>query len=272
MHAAIYFICLILLTASASSYAQEKVVSISTLEDYAPYCMTVGSFQSNQIIQVGDDASGFQGYSWDVLRESFHQMGYTIHLSITPWSRAMVYTKTGQTDILFPTSKTLSRQKEFFYSDESINDKNVVIYVRSDNQIEWKGIESLKGLIIGVKRGFTYGDKWKAATDIEKYPVKTILQGFSMLNMKRIDGFIGYELNWDYALKKKHWDTKFRKLTVFDRSGEYLVALKTNPKAKQILKAFDMGKNELSKSGRLKAIKKKWFGSNKKFNKTINKD
>ena len=67
--------------AKTYSYAEEKIVKIATLEDYAPFCITVGKFESDQIIPVGKDAVGFQGYSWDVLRESFQEMGYTIHLS-----------------------------------------------------------------------------------------------------------------------------------------------------------------------------------------------
>ncbi|MCP3923784.1 MAG: amino acid ABC transporter substrate-binding protein [Desulfobacterales bacterium] len=67
--------------------ADQKIVKIATLGDYAPYCMADKDVKLNQIIPVGSDAKGFKGYSWDVVRESFHKMGYTIHLSISPWIR-----------------------------------------------------------------------------------------------------------------------------------------------------------------------------------------
>ena len=204
---------------------------------------------------------GFQGYSWDVLRESFHEMGYTIDLSITPWVRAVKNVKNGKADILFPTGKNAERQMIFHYSDEPINLANYIVYVRADNQIEWKGLESLKGRTIGVKRGFSYGDKWKVATDIKKYDVATILQGFKMLDLKRLDGFLGYEYNWDYVLRKEKWRTKYRKLPAFDSSAEYLVALKNNPNGEQFLKAFDTGKKRLITNGKLEDIKSKWFGN-----------
>jgi polar amino acid transport system substrate-binding protein len=202
---------------------------------------------------------GFQGYSWDVLRESFHEMGYTIHLSITPWARAMNYAKNGTSDILFPTGKNAERKRIFYYSEEPINPANFLIYVRMDDPIEWEGLESLKGLVIGVKRGFNYGDKWEAATSIKKHDVGTISAGFKMLGQKRLDGFLGYEYNWDYVLKQEKWETKYRKLPVFESSAEYLVALKSNPKAIEILKAFDTGKRRLIKSGKLENIKNIWF-------------
>lgn len=257
----ISFVFLILMSISTPSYAEEKIVTIATLEDYAPFCMkTGGETQSNQIIPVGYDAVGFQGYSWDVLRESFHEMGYTIHLSITPWARAMQSFKNGKADILFPTGKNSERQEIFFYSEEFVNQANFVVYVRADSDIEWKGLDSLKGLTIGVKRDFSYGDKWQATTDIEKYDVATISQGFKMLNAKRFDGFVGYEYNWDYILKQEFSNTQYRKLPVFDSTAEYLVALKTNPNGEKILNAYDTGNKRIVKNGKIENIRNKWFG------------
>lgn len=50
---------------------------------------------------------------------------------------------------------------------------------------------------------------------------------------------------------KKGWDRKYKKLPVFDSTYEYLVALKSNPRAIDILKVFD--------SGKMKVIEHKWF-------------
>ncbi len=174
------FSCILIFLSMNLSSAAEKIVRIATLEDYAPFCTTLGEYEENQIIQVGNDAVGFQGYSWDVLRDSFHEMGYTIQLSIAPWARAMSYVKNGKVDILFPTGKNAERQRVFHYSEESINQANFVIYVRVDDPIEWRGLETFKGLLIGVKRGFNYGDKCKAATYIKKTDFGTILAGFQM--------------------------------------------------------------------------------------------
>lgn len=241
--------------------AEGKTVRISTLTDYAPFCMVDETYTVNQTIPVGRDAVGFKGYSWDVLRESFHEMGYTIHLSITPWARAMLDVKTGTTDLLFPTGKNTGRQKIFLYSKESINEANYVVYVRADNGIQWTGLESLKGLAIGVKRGFNYGDRWEAATGIMKYDVATISQGFDMMIAKRLDGFVGYEYNWDYYLKEAHLSAQFKKFPAFGSSAEYVVALKRNPRGIELVNAFDAGKKRLIQSGKLDEIKRKWFGT-----------
>ena len=255
------FIFLIGIFTIGACFADEKIVRVATLEDYAPFCMlTNEQIGSKQTIPPGNDAVGFKGYCWDVLRESFHDRGYTIQLTVTPWARAMLNVKKGDADILFPTGKNSNRIKIFDYSQEPTNHANFLIYIKTDRQIKWNGLEGLEGLTIGVKRGFNYGDRWKAAIGITKYSIKTISQGFKMLSANRIDGFLGYEYNWDYYIKQTNLTGQFKKLPAFDSSSEYLVALKSNPSGKKFLNAFDLGKKHLMETGRLNAIKMKWFG------------
>ncbi|WP_205747753.1 ABC transporter substrate-binding protein [Desulforhopalus sp. IMCC35007] len=236
-------------------------MKIATLEDYAPYCLTVEGYETDGIFPPNSDSMGLRGYSWDVVRESFHEMGYTIDLTVSPWARAMLYLKNGQTDLLFPTGKNTQRQKTFYYSQEPVNHADFLIYVLKDSPIEWNGLESLKGLKIGLKRGFNYGDKWAAAANIIKLDIGTISNGFKMLDLRRIDGFVGYEINWDYFLQKAGWETKYRKLPVFDSTMEHVVALKSNPRALELLNSFDAGKRKIIQNGTLQKIKEKWLGN-----------
>ena len=243
------------------AFAKYKTIKIVTLFDYAPYCMADEGYQSNQLIHLGEDAVGFRGYSWDVLRESFQEMGYTIQLKIVPWARAVSTIRSGNADILFPTGINTERLSTFYFSEEAINSAKFKVYVNQDSALEWQDLTSLKGLSIGVKRGFNYGDKWDAVKDINIIKITTITQGFKMLEAMHLDGFWGYETNWDYTLKQENWQGKFKKMPAFDSSNEYLAALKTNPNAKALLADFDLGKRRLMRQGRLKQIHEKWFGT-----------
>lgn len=256
----ILIILIFFLVGNTLSYADNKIVKVATLIDYAPFCFANTKHQINQTIQIGQDSKDFQGYSWDVLRESYHEMGYTILLLIMPWARAVNNIENGNVDILFPTGINSKRIKIYNYSDEPINTAKFVVYVRADNDLEWNGLQSLQGLNIAQKRGFNYGDKLAATPEITLSDVNTVKQGFQMLESNRVDGFLGYEYNWDYILKQEGWKDKFRKLPDFDSSSEYLVALKTNPRGKELLEAFDTGKKRLAVNGKLNEIETKWFG------------
>lgn len=243
---------------ATSSFSADQVITIGTLEDYAPFCQIIQDREPDGVFPPHTDSKGFEGYSWDVVRESFHEMGYTVKLIVTPWARAMKNLQDGTVDVVFPAGKNTERQKQFHYSKEPVNQAKFLIYVRKLAPIKWRGLQSLNGLKIGVKRGFNYGDEWKATKNIQKQNVNTILQGFKMLDFKRLDGFAGYEINWDYVLRKAHLENKYKKLPIFDHTNEYLIALKTNPRSIEILKAFDTGKQRLMAKGKLHEVEKKW--------------
>ncbi|ABV37897.1 ABC-type amino acid transport/signal transduction system protein, periplasmic component/domain [Shewanella sediminis HAW-EB3] len=257
-----HLIAITLLLISNFSFANDKVISVATLSDYAPFCMASEDSKSNQFIPVGQDAVGFSGYSWDVFRASFHRMGYSIQISVTPWARALHSLQSGKVDILFPAGKSVERLKVFDYSKEPISEINFALYVNADSTIQWQGLASLEGLTVGVKRAFNYGDRWNSTTDIIKFDVNGSQQGFKMLASNRIDALLGYEYSWDYFLKQAGWKHKYRKLAILDSTHEYLASLKSNPRRKTLFKAFEQGKKQLIESGELGKLKQKWFGNN----------
>ncbi|MBF0227477.1 MAG: transporter substrate-binding domain-containing protein [Desulfobacterales bacterium] len=252
------FFILVFLGITSLVSGVEKIVTVATLDEYSPYCFFKKNYQQDtKAIPPSSDSLELQGYSWDILRESLHEMGYTIELEVCPWARAMNLTEEGKVDILFPTGKNKEREKIFYYSQEPVNEANFLVYIRADYPIHWNGLESLNGLIIGEMRGWNYGDKWKANELIKKHEIGKIMQGFNMLNLKRIDGFAGYEVNFDYALQQSKMKSLFKKLPAFDSTAEYVVGLK-NEHVLQILKDFDIGKKKIIQNGKFDQIVKKW--------------
>lgn len=257
------FIMIILFLINSFLFASEKVIKIATLPDYAPFCLADESYRVYQSVPIGSDAIGFYGFSWDVVRESFHEMGYTIDISIMPWSRAMNSFRRGENDLLFPTSKNKQRKEIFNYSKNTVGLAKISVYVLADSQIIWKDLTSIEGLTIGVKRAFNYGDKWILNANIDKHYVTTILQGFKMLKLKRFDGFVCYESSCDHMLKQKKWEHIYKKLPFFDLLEDYPVTLKTNPSGINILKDFDIGFKQIVENGKFEKIKSKWFKNQK---------
>jgi polar amino acid transport system substrate-binding protein len=87
-----------------------------------------------------------------------HAMGYTIELSISPWSLAIKNLNEGTTDLLFPVGKNAERHKIHHYSDETINHANFLIYTNKSSHIDWQGLDSLKGMSICMLRDYNYCD------------------------------------------------------------------------------------------------------------------
>ena len=65
------------------AYADKSIIAVSVYNP--PYFITEsGKDTGTEIVPPDLDAKKFSGYSWDILRESFHAMGYTIKLRAMP--------------------------------------------------------------------------------------------------------------------------------------------------------------------------------------------
>lgn len=254
---AVLLTCLALPSLAAS---EEKVVSIATLPGYSPYCFYRPDADNETWDRVppGSDSRVFQGYSWDVIRESFHAAGYTLELRIVPWSRAMHELKRGKVELLFPAGKNAARMEYMDYSREPVNTVDFLIYTDGESDLEWVGLESLAGLTIGAARGWNFGDRWERQSGFEKQLVDSIEQGFRMLDEGRIDGFAGYEVVWDYKIREMDRSGEFGKTPPFDETREFVTALKSNSRGAELLQAFDRGKRTITENGTMDRIAQRW--------------
>ncbi|WP_163831677.1 substrate-binding periplasmic protein [Spartinivicinus ruber] len=244
-----------------ASLSQLKQLSVATLVGYPPFIIAKRNLRAahHEVVPPGVDSDNIMGYSWDVFRDSFHQQGYTINLKVYPWARAIEEVKKQNVDLLFPAGWTKDRSEYLLFSNESINKVDFLIYVKQNSTIKWKGLNALKDLRIGLMRGWNYGEQWKALQSIRKVPVSDVLQGFKMLDNNRVDGFAGYFPIFDYALNKANWSNQYRKLPAFDSTYEFVVSSIDNPRAKELITAFDKGKQALVKSGRLEKTQRTWL-------------
>lgn len=255
-------ILLFLPFASFALMAADKVVRVVSLEDYAPFVFVANKENKGVagIVSQQDQGEAVDGFSWEVFRDSFLAMGYSIKFTIVPWARAVDTLKSGRADVLFPMGRNKERLQLFRFSRETVNKIDFVLYVTKNSKFSWQGLTSLENKIIGVKRGFNYGDQWNALTSVKKYDIGKIANGFRMLAQGHLDGFIGYKQSWDYVLKQHGWENKFREIPVFQPAHEFVVSLDNQAHAVALLDVYDKGKQKLIESGRLVELNKKWFG------------
>ena len=253
-------ITIIVICIPLSVGATEKVVRLATLTDFAPYCFRkdYSAHLAKEVIPPGSDSVQLQGYSWDIVRESFHAMGYIIELRVVPWSRTMHYLRTGTVDAIFPANKTETREKLFIFSRRSVDTTKMVVYTSAKSELQWRDLSSLNGLRVGAVRGWAYGRKWEESHGIKKVLMDTILQSFQIMDKNRVDAVIGYEQVYDYVLRSNEIAAKFKKIGQFGRVVEYLMARQDSAAAERIVSDFDSGHLRLEKRGGLETITQKW--------------
>jgi polar amino acid transport system substrate-binding protein len=239
--------------------AGDRLVSLTTLPDYPPFCFLKAkkSPSIEERIKPGEDSNYLQGYSWDIVRESFHEQGYTILLNVRPWSRALKSVEMGSIDVLFPAGKNQERLSLYAYSQQPVNDVKFLVYINQDQSIEWQGLDSIKSKLIGVMSGYNYGNIWNKNKP-KTFEVVNLKQGFDLLRLNRIKGFAGYEIPWDFYLKGSKEADLFKKLPPFDSTLEYVVTGINHPNKQQILKDYDQGYSNIKAKSVIKTIEAKW--------------
>lgn len=249
-----------ILLSTGTVVAREKIVKLATLTGFPPYCYAVENSKPKilETIPPGTDSTQLQGYSWDVVRMSYHEMGYTIILHVAPWARVIHLLNSEKVDAVFPANRTTTREKEFLFSREYVDRTPIVVYVPAESDFVWQGLEFLEGLRVGAVREWAYGKKWEKNSTIKKERMDSIFQSFRVLDKKRIDAVIGYEFAYDYVLELEGMAQKYKKAGYVDEVDEYLMGNRGIPATKKIISAFDHGHRLLEKNGTLDEIATKW--------------
>lgn len=257
---ALFFLCSFVF---CEAYAENSrpIAHVVTLFNYAPYCFTKPPQTNvlNEIIPQNEDSKHLRGYAWDVMREALHRAGYTIDLSVMPWIRAFSDIKNNEYDIIFPVTLSTHRKQFLRYSALPIIGTNLLLYVRKDNSLQWRGIENLPKMSIAHVRSYSYGDRWlKAPGHVRKVPVERAHLCISMVAAGRVDACAGYEDNWDYLIRKMDLSSKLRKLPPFDTTGELAGSHKNNTHGRLILNDLDKEVAAMHASGRIDLIRRNW--------------
>ncbi len=260
----LFFVLLSVLASPQDSFSQEaKTLSVMTLLNFAPHTFEIPASDpslENEIITPGMDSNRLQGYAWDVFREAFHSMNYTINLKMRPWKRCLKNVRQGKVDLVFPASWNKERDKIFDYSSEHINVATYVAFYTDRHKADaWKGLESLNGKKVALIRGYTHGSDFDLSSAFSKFEVDSLSQAVTMMERRRVDVFVGYQLVHGYQLEKLGKDDMFFTAKPFGFSKEYILTKKGSKKGNYLLKVFKEGKMKIVQNGKLAAIQKKWL-------------
>ncbi len=106
---------------------------------------------------VTEKSSLGNGISIDLLKAAMKTQGYEIDFKILPWSRALDEVSKGRIDLLPATWFTQERTKFLLYSEPYLSNELTFIK-RAGDPFEYSGLSSLDGKVVGIVRGYGYGD------------------------------------------------------------------------------------------------------------------
>lgn len=231
------------LVLSSKSHAQDDgKLTIFVDSSYPPYMFEVN----------GTEADGLYPR---LLREIAKQADHEIDIQAYPWKRALLYSTSGK-GAVGGAYKNDERFKTYDYSKPLYQEK-LVLFVNKDSTFEFNTIDDLKGKVVGVNRGWSYGQVFDTARENELFSVNirnNPNDNFKMLALGRIDCLILDQQSGDSYINLLGFEEQITSLPqAFSVNNSYLIIPK---KLKMIsfLNDFNAALDQIKDNGSYHAI------------------
>lgn len=89
------------------------------------------------------------------VRKAFESEGISIEFHFLPWKKSMAYASDGRFHGTLVWTKTPEREESFYFSSPILKQKTVFFH-SSHKKLSWKSLSDLKGLRIGITKGYVY--------------------------------------------------------------------------------------------------------------------
>ena len=190
-----------------------------------------------------------------IISEAFRLEGVDVVFEFNPWARAYRRSKLGQVHGTAQFYYSDERAKDHYYSDPVMDEKVVWFHLKSF-PFNWKKLEDIANIKVGVLRGYTYTDPFLKAIKRNQFTIERAdepRQLFEMMLRGRIDIFpenidIGY-----YKIFRTFPDYTSVLFTnhhqPFLSAPSHLLFSRKHPESPLLLEKFNRGLRKLKESG-----------------------
>ena len=230
------FFCL-----SLSAASKQKEITIFFDNSYPPY-MSLKNGHSDGIYPL-------------LIKKIFEKMNRPLKIEMPPWGRAVKFSEQEKGGLggLYWNKK---RNKIYDYSD-SIFEEKINLFYKKGKKINFKNLIDLKGKIIGLNRGWSYGEKVDLAIKRNLFSVEIAADNnanFKKLIRDRVDCTFADELSAKIAINKNILKGKIVSSpnpVVFNKA---FIAFSKKMKLKKLLEKFNKTLKAMRKDGSYKAV------------------
>lgn len=199
------------------------------------------------------------GFLLEIVRLAFKPHGISVRFIQLPWSRAVIWTRTGQIagviglqrkgylELIFPTEEQAYEQLRFF--------------VLKNDPWRYTGLLSLRKIQIGVTQDFSYGEidsyikKYSGTPAVQSLPgSNTLHRNIKRLQLKRISAILEDYVVMNYTLNQMGEPGKLTEAGVLSGDNVYVAFSPKRPEAKRYADILSKAMISMRKSGELNRI------------------
>lgn len=205
-----------------------------------------------------DKAAG-NGISVELLTAIMKTQGHEVKFKLIPWARALDEVKNGRIDLL-PATWFTEERTAFLYYSESYLENELTFIKRAGDSFEYDGLSSLDGKVVGVVRGYGYGDAFLKAKNFKKPEAGDLVSNLKKLLAKRInltleDRVVALSVMENAGMKSS--DFSFTKKAL-STNPLYVTSGKANPNGQKYIDDYNKGLAAIKANGTFDKILAKY--------------
>jgi L-cystine transport system substrate-binding protein len=221
-----------------------KVLTIGTEATYPPF-----SYRDSKTNEI-------TGYDVEVAREVADRLDMEAKFVPTEWKNMFTSLDSKRFDLVANQVTITEERKEQYDFSTPYTVSGGQVIVHKDNT-DIKGIEDLKGKVVGTTQGSNYAaEAEKAGAETKFY--KGIAQVLTDLDVKRVDAAMNDQLFILTELK----DTNYNVKAVGEPFNKNEMAFAFRKDNEELVKKVNTVLEEMKKDGTLAKISEKYFGEN----------
>jgi polar amino acid transport system substrate-binding protein len=160
---------------------------------------------TNEFRPFGFEEDGeLGGVEVDLIGEISKRLDLPINLQLMPWKRMIFAMQNGSIDCMFAAFRTPERETFMDFTNVPFHVTSFAFFTHKDRPVEFKSLESLEGLTIGLVSGIRTSPKFDAAVEAGLFKVEganSVEANFKKLDRKRIDAVLFNRHVGEEALK-----------------------------------------------------------------------
>lgn len=175
----------------------------------------------------------------DLVREAGQRLGVETIFIKRPFVRAIKEVEFRGVDGILGVVKTKERQKYLYYPSTGHTLDGPALFAHMQSGVKVNSLEDTRGLVVGVMRGYQYGEGVLESLAGEIRPVKDGDTLYKMIAERRFDLGLGYRLSGEYYLKRLPGGDQVKPVLLLPTLSLYLAfSKKLGPRGLELAESF----------------------------------
>ncbi|MDT8999800.1 transporter substrate-binding domain-containing protein [Paucibacter sp. APW11] len=232
------------LALAAEPGADKHSLVLAGEDDWAPY--------SAAEKPGADSQSRPTGFSPDLVQAVLASQGIAVQIITVPFSRCMLYAKTGQVVGCFNATITDDNRADYLWHQPAMFEEELSIFARADEAVPPRELRlaDLRGKRVAYTNGYTYPSEFMHDARIQKFSALSDAALIRMLIGKRVDYILlNRTPGWLRIDGTPEFQGRLKRVGLISMDGFWVAFSKEHPEGARLAQAFSQGLAQMRRDG-----------------------